>query len=78
MNEKDINSKYLEEVKSYKYLDLIVNGDNSTEEEIKERIALGSRAYYANQKIFKRKLVSKEAKLKLYWMIIKTRDNTCQ
>jgi len=44
----DIDSKYLEQVKSYKYLGSIANGDNSVEEEIKESIALGSKAYYAN------------------------------
>jgi hypothetical protein len=38
----------LEQVKPYKYLGSIANGDNSTEEEIKESIALGSKAYYAN------------------------------
>jgi hypothetical protein len=43
-------SKYLEQLKSYKYLGSIVNGDNSTEEEIKGRIALGNKAYYAHQK----------------------------
>ena len=46
----DINSKYLEHIKSYKYLVSIVNGDNSFEEEITERIALGSKSYYVNQK----------------------------
>jgi len=50
----------------------IVNGDNSIEEEIKEIIALGSKVYYANQKIFKSKLLLKKAKLKLYWSIIRS------
>jgi hypothetical protein len=50
--------------KSYKYLGSVVNGDNSFEEEITERIALGSKAHYANPKIFKTKLLSKEGKLK--------------
>jgi len=60
----DIDSKYLEQVKSSKYLGSVVNGDNSIEEEITERIALGSKAHYANQKILKIKLLSKKGKLK--------------
>jgi hypothetical protein len=40
-----------------------VNGDNSVEEEIKERIILGEKAYYANRKSFKSNLISKKAKL---------------
>jgi hypothetical protein len=32
---------------------------------------LGSGAYYANQKIFKSKLVLKKDKLKFYWSIIR-------
>jgi hypothetical protein len=30
----------------------IVNTDNTMEEEIKERIALGNKAYFANKKMF--------------------------
>ena len=67
LNDREIDSRYLEHVKSYKYLVSIVNGDNSIEEETTEGIALGSKSYYVNQKIFKSKLVSKKAKLKLYW-----------
>jgi len=33
-----IDSKYLEQVKSYKYLGSAVNGDNFVEEEIKEKL----------------------------------------
>jgi hypothetical protein len=39
---------HLEQVKSFKYLGTIVNGNNSIEEGIKERIILGNKAYYAN------------------------------
>jgi hypothetical protein len=48
-----IDSKYLEQVKFYKYLVSVVIGNNSIEEEITERIALGRKAHHANQKIFK-------------------------
>jgi hypothetical protein len=43
----------------------------SIEEEIKERIALGIKAYYANQKFFKSRLVTKYSKLKLYRTVIR-------
>jgi len=36
LNDIDINSKDLEQVKLYKYLGSIVNGDNSSEADIKE------------------------------------------
>jgi len=36
---------------------------------ITERTALGNNAHYANQKIFKSKLLSKKDKLKQYWTI---------
>jgi hypothetical protein len=39
-------------------------------EEIQYTIALGNKAYYANQCFFKRRLVTKKSKLKLYWSII--------
>jgi hypothetical protein len=45
--------------------------DKPTEEEIKERIALGTKAYYANPKFFKSRLVTKQSKLKLYRTVIR-------
>ena len=59
LTDVDIDSKYLEQMKSYKCLGSIVSGANSIEEEIRERIALGNKAFYANKKIFKRELVSR-------------------
>ena len=44
---------------------------NSIEEEIKERIFLGTKAYYANLKFFKSRLVTKQSKLKLYRTVIR-------
>ena len=43
----------------------------SIEEEIKERIVLGTKAYYANLKFFKNRLVTKQSKLKLYRTVIR-------
>ena len=43
-----------------------VNTDSTMEEEIKERIAVGNKAVFANKKIFQSKFISKKAKLKLY------------
>jgi hypothetical protein len=40
-------------------------------EEIKERIALGKKAYFANKKCLKSKLVTKWSKLKLYKTVIR-------
>jgi len=41
------------------------------EDLIKERIALGIKAYYANLKFFKSRLVTKSSKLKLYRTVIR-------
>jgi hypothetical protein len=60
----NIENRELEQVKSFKYLGSIVNTDSTMEEEIKERIALG------NKKMFQSRLISKMAKLKLYYTVI--------
>jgi len=36
---------------------------NSIKEEIKQRIALGTKAYYANKEFFKTRLVTKYSKI---------------
>ena len=41
LEELQINSMYLEQVQSYKYLGSTMNSDNSIEEEIRNRITLG-------------------------------------
>ena len=55
----NIENKELEQVKSFKYFWSIINIDNTVEEEIKERIALGNKVYFANKKD-----VSKQAHIK--------------
>jgi hypothetical protein len=61
----NINNLNKEQVQQYKYLGSTINDSNSIEEEIKERITFGIKAYYANQKFFKSRLVTKYSKLKL-------------
>jgi hypothetical protein len=67
----NISSLQIEQVQQCKYLGSIVKVSNSIEEEIKERIALGTKAYYANLKSFKSRLVIKQSKLKLYRTVIR-------
>jgi hypothetical protein len=45
MENLNIRSSYIERVKQYKYLGSIINDTNPIEEEFKERIALGIKAY---------------------------------
>ncbi|PSN56027.1 hypothetical protein C0J52_21360 [Blattella germanica] len=54
-----------------KYRGVTLNQNNSIEEEIQNRIALGNKAYFANKIIFSSKLISKYAKLKLYRVTIR-------
>ena len=55
----------------YAHLGSIINDSNSIEEEVKERTALGTRAYYANQKFYKSRLVTKSSKLKLHRTVVR-------
>jgi hypothetical protein len=48
-----------------------VNGNNTLEEVIRERIAKGNKAFYANKTLCKSNLVSRKSKLKLYWSVIR-------
>jgi hypothetical protein len=64
----DVN---IEQVFHYKYLGSIVNSDNTIEQEIKERLAIGNKAYAAHSSLFKSKLISKTANLRLYQMAIR-------
>jgi len=67
----NINNLHIEQVRQYKYLWSIINDSKSIEEEIKERIALDTKAYNANQKFFTSRLVTKYSKLKLYITVIR-------
>jgi hypothetical protein len=60
----EIKGMKIEEVSKTKYLGTTVTKDNLIEEEIKERIAAGNQASFANQKILQSKLISKKTKMK--------------
>ena len=49
----------------------MVNTDNSIEEEIRERLAAGNRAYHVHKKLFITKLISRNVKLQLYNTLIR-------
>jgi hypothetical protein len=54
--QEDLNCPNLsiEQVHDYKYLRSIINDNNSTEEEIKEKIVLGKKAYYAKPEVLQK------------------------
>jgi len=66
-----VDNKHIDQVRSFSNLGTIVNGNNTLEEEIRERIAKGNKAFYANKVLFKSNLVSWKTKLKLYWSVIR-------
>ena len=69
-NKLEIVNMSFESVHSFKYLGSSVNENNTIEEEIKERLIAGNKAFYENKKMFQNKLLSKKSKLKLYWTLI--------
>jgi hypothetical protein len=44
-----VKNMQIDEVRLFSYLDALVNGNNTLEEEIRERIAKGNKAFYANK-----------------------------
>jgi hypothetical protein len=49
----------------------MINTDNPIEEEIKERIVAGNRAFHVHRKLFTSKLISRNVKLQLYNTLIR-------
>jgi len=67
----DTGEEKFELVNSFKHLGAMANTDSSIEEEIKERIATGNRAYHVHKKLFTSKLISRNVKLQLYNTLIR-------
>jgi hypothetical protein len=61
-----VENMQIDQVRSFSYHGATVNGYNTLEKEIRERIIKGNKAFYANKTLFKSKLVSRKSKLKLY------------
>jgi hypothetical protein len=70
-NKLDIDTMSFESVQSFRYIGSIVNQGNTIEEEIKERLTAGNKAFCANQKTLQSKLLSRKSKLKLCWTLIR-------
>jgi uncharacterized protein involved in tellurium resistance len=61
-----IENFIFENVENFNNLGSILNADNKMNIEIAEKIAKGNKAYYANSKLIKSKLLKKNIKIKIY------------
>jgi len=66
-----IDNFTFENVENFNYLASILNADNKMNIEIAEKIAKGNKAYYANSKLIKSKLLKKNTKMKIYKTMIR-------
>jgi hypothetical protein len=63
--------KKYEKVESFRYLGAMITSLNDIETEIKSKIAVGNKCYYALGTIVKRRLISQSIKIRLYKTIIR-------
>jgi hypothetical protein len=61
----DLRGIEIGNVQSFKFLRSMVNTNNTIEEDIKERISAGNKAYFVHKRLFTSKTPSKKSKLKL-------------
>ena len=61
-----IDNFTFENVENFNCLGSILNADNKMNIEIAEKVAKGNKAYYANSKLIKSKLLKKNTKMKIY------------
>jgi hypothetical protein len=57
-------------VNNFVYLGNII--DNENNKCVKERIQAGNKAYFANNKLFKNKLISRSTKMQIYRTIVRS------
>jgi len=65
-----IGNKTFEAVQSFQYLGNIISNTNNNNKCIKERIMMGSKAYYANRQFFNSSLISRNSKLQIYRTLV--------
>ena len=56
-----VDNMHIDQVRSFSYLGTAVSGNNTPEEEIRERNAKGNKTFYANKTLFKSNLVSSKS-----------------
>ena len=66
-----IDRTEFEKVESFIYLGTEINSKNVVSQEIQKRLMIGNRAYFANIKLLKSKLLSRSSKLKIYKTLIR-------
>jgi len=71
VKEIKLMGKKYEKVESFKYLGAMITSLNDIETEIKSKIAVGNKCYYALGTILKRRSISQSIKICLYKTIIK-------
>ena len=67
----ELMGKKYEKVESFKYLGSVMTSLNDIETEIKSKIAVGNKCYYALGPILKRRSISQSTKIRLYKTIIR-------
>jgi hypothetical protein len=72
VKETELMGKRYEKVESFKYLGALMTSLNEIETEIKNKIAVGKKCYYALGPIIKRRSISQSIKICLYKMIIRS------
>jgi len=71
VKETELMGKRYEKVESFKYLGAVMTSLNEIETEIKSKIAVGNKCYYALGPIIKGRSVPQSIKIRLYKMIIR-------
>ena len=66
-----INVETYQGVVEFVYLGTLISTDNSVEKEIKRRILVGNRTYFAAISLFRRRLLSRATKIILYKTLIR-------
>ena len=66
-----INNFAFERVEYFNYLGSVLNADNKMNTEIDERIAKGNKSYYANAKLIKSKILTRNTEIKIYKTMIR-------